>query len=379
MKTTMKKTLPLTLVAALAAIASAKNSHMILLYPGDGRAMAMAEAVQALPFGAAAMNYNPAAPDMAGFRHDLSYMHTALFADLSVEQAVYGLSLPKVGTFGVNFRLLHYPAFKGTDINGNSVTLSGGEMLLGLGYSRKVMSSDAGALSVGLSAKFVQSTFNKDAVQSAAADLGLLYRLNLGGQGLYFGASLANAGAVIAKIGGADSTVPMDVSVGAAYEVLRIPQHQATIAAGGSFLQGTKAGVGVEYGYNDLVFVRVGYAYRPGYDMTGLVAGAGIKYGMAGSAIGVESLGIQKVDIRFDYTAVPYTTLGTSHLIALGFTVPVEGSSTAAAPQPAAERPKKAERQPAVESQPAEQQVPAAPKRQQQRKAEEEEEEEASY
>lgn len=157
------------------------------------------------------------------------------------------------------------------------------DMSVDLGYSRRL--GDRWAVGVvGRYSHFKRYDRTADAL---SVDLSAMYTLPLDHIGAY---SSVRAGARIGNLGGyltaSDYTLPMDITVGAAWDTYITDAHEVTLAADAAYyytpayVRGFQASLGAEYNLMQLFQFRTGYhfgqkdAYYPSYASLG----AGVRF-----------------------------------------------------------------------------------------------------
>ncbi len=220
--------------------------------------------------------YEALVPDLAD---DVS------FSDLSYAQRVEGL-----GGVGGSFGYLSYGKSISTDVDGNetgeftsyelSPVLAYGTDLvanMGFGVALKLILVDLAPASVTLDQQSGQGT-------SFAADFGWRYKIPKWKSSL--GATISNIGPDIAYID-EDQSDPLgrNVKLGAAFSPIETEVHQLLIAADATryLLPGRTLaidvwGAGMEYEFNGLLALRVGYISDPVGTIEAATYGFGIGY-----------------------------------------------------------------------------------------------------
>ena len=134
-------------------------------------------------------------------------------------------------------------------------------------FSPKDMMIKAGAayriipmLSVGISARYLNSSLSSAASYSAfSADV--MASAELGGAKA--SAGVTNLGSSVKSSDGSFFSLPSAATVAGSYSLTFAEKHSVDARAQVDFFfkGGLRAGVGVEYGFGDLAFARVGYSY----------------------------------------------------------------------------------------------------------------------
>ena len=157
------------------------------------------------------------------------------------------------------------------------------DMSFDLGYSRRI--GDRWA--VGAVVRYARFKRPEASADALSVDLSALYSMPLANIGTY---SALRVGAKIGNLGGyltaSDYTLPMDVTVGAAWDTFLSDAHEVTLAADAGYyytpvyVRGFQASLGAEYNLMQLFQFRTGYhfgqkdAYYPSYASLG----AGVRF-----------------------------------------------------------------------------------------------------
>jgi Type IX secretion system protein PorV len=251
---------------------SASTSGGIVLQQAVGaRAQGMGETFTGIADDATALHWN-----VAGLSRNEGIQGTATYfmglAESAYEQIMYAHSLGKAGSIGIGLIMLQGGIVSLDQADGSFVDVqSQSDIVVDLGYGTKLTK----ALGIGIGVKLLSSTLAEDASATAfALDLGVLLAVD---KNLSVGLSLQNAGTEI-KYKEVGDPMPTTVRLGAGYDVAIAKSHQATL--GIDLIKANDRDfnihTGVEYWYDQLIAVRVGY--KAGYDLDGLTAGFGVQY-----------------------------------------------------------------------------------------------------
>ena len=197
---------------------------------------------------------------------------------------------------GLQFKDFSYPEYSIVSADGRAQgTFAPMEMAIGLGAAYRL----ADGLSAGLSLRYVSSSLATDAKGSAfGADVALKYEKDAFQAGL----SVNNIGSAV-NYGGDSYAQPGIVRAGGAYSIAGLT---ASAEVDYLFAGALMAGLGLEYGIADIVFLRGGFHYGdaakaiPTYASLGL----GVKY--AGVHLDVAYLTASK-------------TIGNSLMVGIGY------------------------------------------------------------
>lgn len=262
-------------------------SLMVLAFPVFLRAQESA----ALPFMAIDRNpvtsamggaqatsalYNPAATPLTGSDVVVSFQS---WAPTSVKTThINLLGGMKLGKLGINLQAA-YQAGAAYDLYDAAGTVRGSftpsDLLVGIGAGFAFSES----LSAGLNVKFAQSTLASDYKNSAVAgDIFVMYS-----QGsLKATAGVASLGTPV-KSGDVSYPIPASVKAGASYD-LPFGSSAVNLAADFDYflIGGIGLGVGAQYDWNKMVFVRAGYHLGSGKSPIPSHASVGLGFRFAG-------------------------------------------------------------------------------------------------
>lgn len=235
---------------------------------------------------------------------------------ISLNAAGLGQRVGTNGTFGISLMSLNLgkiPITTYTQPEGIGATFTPLFMNIGLGYSHEFSEK----ISCGLMVRSITEQISNASAQGVAFDAGVQYtageknnmhigislknvgtKLRFKGDGLAFtavaaagssGASNGNAFNSTADRRGADLELPTQLNIGAGYDIY-FAEDKQRLTFTGNFTSNSYAkeqyGLGLEYGYNNLLVVRAGYNYEDGSlksdainksVMTGLGAGLSLQ------------------------------------------------------------------------------------------------------
>jgi len=296
------------------------------------RAEGMGEAFSAVVDDATAMYWNPAGLALAK-KQEVTFTHNQWLGDIKHEFIGYCLPMGGNGTIGMNLIVLNVGEMPVTTVelgeeSGEFFTCV--DWAFAIGYGRNLTDKVA----FGATAKVIQQRIWDMKASAFAMDLGVLAKT--GYKSLRIAASLLNFGTDIQYKGGqlidafnwndygdapqqtqnleyvtSSSPLPLSYRLGMAYDFVDGPAHKLT----GAFDYvhpndgSEKQNLGMEYGFNKMLFVRAGMrvdidarddgnAYSPTF-------GLGVNYGF----------GMLKTKV--DYAYADYGNLSTVHRIAL--------------------------------------------------------------
>lgn len=292
------------------------TSHTVLGAVGmDARAAALGWSVTSLDMGAAGMEFNPAGL-AASRRSELCFGHSRWVQDVPLDQVLYARPLGGAGTLA--FGLLYM------DMGSVSQTLEDGSFTGESFAARDLQFSVNFAmpvhrmLSVGVRGSFLYKNLADESAGTFTGSLGLLSREI---SGIRLGAALLDVGPPLA-FAGESLPSPWRARFGAS--------HRLELAEGHRLLNALdlvvprdnhpSVGVGSEWTWNDLVFLRLGY--RRSVEDDGTPEGDHFHYG-GGLAVG---------QIRIDYAYGARADFQPVHRLALSFEL--GAPEAAAGPRP---------------------------------------------
>lgn len=282
----------------------AGTSGLLFLRYGVGaRALGMGEAFTAVSDDASALFWNPAGLGFSSGIHVL-LMHNEFIQD--IRQEYLGGAFP-VGRqrFGLSINIATVADIERRETAGPSLgTFDAHDFAISLTWGMKATED----LSLGVSGKVIYEKIDVEDLTTYAADLGVLYHLPMD---LRLGAVIQNLGGK-AKFIAEEFNLPTQYKLGLAYcpekEVLsgKIIVAADVVKPNDGDL---KLHTGLEYGYADAIFPRLGY--MSGYSDKDLTFGLGMKFKRANFQLPFDFL-------RIDYAYIPFgSDLGTSHRFSL--------------------------------------------------------------
>ncbi|MEO0079782.1 MAG: PorV/PorQ family protein [candidate division WOR-3 bacterium] len=275
-----------------------------------GRASGMGDAFTAIADDPSATFFNPAG--LAGVARSVQLNHADWFADINHDELTAVLPISGFGSVAFSVTaltmgemeqtLIDNPRTKVREDEGIGLTFGAADVALGLSYARAITDK----LSFGMTAKVIQQSVLDMSASAAGLDFGLLY--NTGFRSLRIGAAVTNFGTQLAYSGrqldysffwtdsgptllqGSYKTtavpLPTNFRFGLAYNILDMPGSRLTAAIDLTHPADINETVnfGLEYGMNDILFLRGGYimntdgSYQEKVgNLTGLSAGMGVK------------------------------------------------------------------------------------------------------
>ncbi len=304
-----------------------------LLIPVGARGVAMGNATVTSASGIDAMYWNPANVAKGSNGLEMVASHRTFIADIGITYGAVSVKTGSLGSFGFSLKSLSMdPILKTTVINpdGTGQTFKPQHIVVGANWSKLLTDK----ISVGLNVKYVSETIDLVKATGLAFDFGVNYSDLADIDGLDFAVVLRNFGSDMVfdgsalwtkanntdqrrgsqwyKIEAAKFALPTAFDIALGYE-LGIGKTSkidiATVYTNSNFYA-EEYKLGVEYGYDNLFFVRGGYVYTSGFEANDVLMklsfGAGISYNFSG------------VNVVFDYAFVPAQYFTDTHLISIG-------------------------------------------------------------
>lgn len=292
------------------------SSFTFLKIGVGARAIAMGEAFSANADDASSLFWNPAAAvQLEGFQVMVS--HTEWFADVRHEfgGAVYHLTPEDaVGVSIIALTTDDMPRTTTTMPQGTGEQFGYLDLAVGATYSRKMTNQ----FSFGVTARYVREQLAELFMQTVVFDLGAYYVTGFSTARFAivvssFGAGASPQGSVdVNGVGTVDEfeefPPPTQFRLAFAMEPILSETHRLTTSVQLNHPNDNaeNIGLGLEYGWKDMLFVRAGYRLNVG-EQQWPSFGLGVKVPSEFGAIG------------FDYGAAHYGILGFAHRFSLGF------------------------------------------------------------
>jgi len=318
-----------------------------LRIPIGARYVALGGAAIAYATGADALYWNPAGSALAE-RPTVAFSYLNYVAGITSNYIAAAYPLEDIGTIGVSLTYLSYGDIEITteaNPNGTGSNYSPFDAAVGLSYAR-VMTD---RVTVGITGKMVSQTIDKVDASGIAFDVGFTY--NTGYRGLKFGVVMRNFGPKMQFRGeGLDKTateqdipgldqnrgtddgsgnqrlqvesqpynMPASINFGVSIDLMRNEQHAVMATADQAInnFSSNRTNMGLEYGFNNLFFVRGGYTSTlasdndiqvDGNGMGGFGAGFGLNYGLGETTM-----------FNIDYGWQHFGILGNNHRFSVG-------------------------------------------------------------
>ncbi|NUM82429.1 PorV/PorQ family protein [bacterium] len=280
---------------------------MFLKVPLGARETALGMSGLTSTNGASAIYWNPANVSAAD-RPTFAFSYLNHFAGISSNYAGVSFPLSDVGVFGVSFNYMSYGDIVKTTEDAPDGSLghyAPYELALGFTYSKQITDRVSG----GVTFKFLNSKIDLVDASGIAFDFGFTY--NTGYRGLKLGFAATNIGpqsryegdglvrqqtiadpsgsTAFLRFGSEPFELPAAVNFGASMELYRNEQNAITgmLEQNINSFQASRTNMGLEYGFQNMFFARMGYTstlkkdrdYKTGKASTaGLTFGGGIDY-----------------------------------------------------------------------------------------------------
>ncbi len=284
---------------------------MFLKIPMGARETSMGLTGLTQSMGAASMYWNP-----AGISHaegiTATFSHLSHFAGIKSNYMALAIPVEEVGTFSANLNHLSFGEIEITTQQrpeGTGVYFTPTDIAFGAGFSKQVTDR----VSVGVVAKYIYSKIDQVSASGFAFDFGFIYNTgyrglklgfvmsNLGPQSVYDGDGLTReivlqpkeewgtaVNSAFLKYGSEPFELPASVNFGLSMDVFRNESNALVmnVEQNVNNFQANRTNFGVEYGFQNMFFIRGGYtsAFNKKADFTstgsmgGLTAGAGVNY-----------------------------------------------------------------------------------------------------
>ncbi len=304
-----------------------------LLIPVGARGVAMGNATVTSASGIDAMYWNPANVAKSDNGLEIVASHRTFIADLAISYGAVAVKTGSLGSFGFSLKSLSMdPILKTTVINpdGTGQTFKPQHLVAAVNWSKLLTDK----ISVGVNVKYVSETIDLVKATGLAFDFGVNYADLAEIDGLDFAVVLRNFGSDMVfdgsalwtkanstdqrrgsqwyKIEAAKFALPtaFDIALGYEFSLGETSKFDIATTYTNSNYYAEEYKLGVEYGYNNLFFIRGGYIYTSGFEsddvLMKLAFGAGLNYNFSG------------VNVIFDYAFVPAQYFTDTHLITVG-------------------------------------------------------------
>ncbi|MCX7832820.1 MAG: PorV/PorQ family protein [Ignavibacteria bacterium] len=272
----------------------AGNTGLSFLKTGiNARAIAMGDAYSSISEDATSIIYNPALINSG--KSNVSLSHNIALVDFTssfigtkfvFNKLGVGIGIMRAGVNDIEVRLT--PGAPLEKFNSQDISIN-------LGFSYNVYEN----ISVGVATKFLYEKIYIDEASGFGFDIGTNYKKDK----FSFSFVLANIGS-IDEMKNARTKLPTLVRFGSSYQYPYKDFNFIAAVEGFKVLEGGKFHIhsGIEAGYKDILFIRVGY--QTNYENKNFSAGLGFKY----------------KGITIDYAFIPYShTFGSGNTFSIGY------------------------------------------------------------
>ncbi|MEW6509867.1 MAG: PorV/PorQ family protein [Bacteroidota bacterium] len=300
--------------------------------PVGARALGMGGAFVGTSDDVTSLYWNPAGMARLIYREAV-FTHTNWIADMRFDYAAVAVPLVEFGSLGLSFTSLAMDDMPVTTVDrpeGTGEMFSAGSFAVGVHYARNLSEK----FSIGFTAKYIAERIWDMKSEAFAIDVGTLFTTEFL-NGMRIGASISNFGTDMqlsgrdtrtfhsvdpTKLGSNDQIpqniemdswhLPLNFQFGIAIDAVRSEEHLLTIAADALHPADNyeSMNVGMEYGFQNIFFVRAGYQSLFLTDGEGGVsAGGGVLADLFGG----------DMKARFDYAYSDFGRLQGIHVFAV--------------------------------------------------------------
>ncbi len=280
-----------------------------LLIPVGARAIGVGGSFNAMVSGNEAIYWNPAGLSASPASAEATFCNLQWLADTQVNYFAISSKFGRLGSFGLSAKIFSFGEFEQTTefaTEGTGIMVEPSIITMAFTYSRQMTDR----IFFGVNAKLISESFMRVSASGFAFDIGVQY---VSSYGIRMGVTLNNFGGLMQYAGedlqrtvdipyteaGTSSLdlrleaqsfeLPSTFEIGIAYDYRVNDQNVLTLATN---YRNQNYGLdevmgGVEYGFNDMFFLRGGYGQAPegnaDDNIFGFTAGAGIKYNLGTS------------------------------------------------------------------------------------------------
>jgi len=289
-----------------------------------GKAVAMGDAFSAISDDPTALYWNPGG---IGFQKNTSvnFSNTQWIFDTGLNFLGVILPFEDFGTFGISINMFSSGDIEETTIakpHGTGRVFDVSNISIGLSYAKQLTDR----FSAGITMKYIRESLSLETSSGLAIDVGSIFIISHD-YNFRMGVVVSNLGTDM-KLDGLDLTtnvttdknklveaelrtyswpLPLTFRLGLAADLISTPMHRFTLAAEVNDARDykTRESVGVEYGFNSMLFLRGGYKFN--YDEESYSAGVGVNYF-------IEGIG----GVIVDYAFVNLNNLGNINRFSVG-------------------------------------------------------------
>ncbi len=271
------------------------------------RGSAMGSAYVALSDDASGMFWNPSGL-ARGKGSSVSFSNMSWFVDTQIQDASVVIDSDTKGSFALSVRALNYGEIDVRTIErpeGTGERFTPKDLTIAFSYSKFITDR----FSLGASTRYVQQKIWNESAIGFGIDLGMIYQtdfknLKIGMSILNFGTDMTLSGDDLrrpididesiegnndrleAYLGVKDWPMPLVFRVGIAMDLVDITNHKVIFALDAKHPNDNSESldVGLEYGFNDLFFLRGGYRslFSSQIEDQSITGGFGLKYEVSG-------------------------------------------------------------------------------------------------
>ncbi|MBU1098470.1 MAG: PorV/PorQ family protein [Bacteroidetes bacterium] len=255
-----------------------------LLIPVSARGLAMSGAYTSGITGIDAIFYNPAGLSISNNSAEAMFSYMNYIADINFSFAAVAVHFSDFGSLGFAIRTLDFGDIPVTTVDnpeGTGATFSPTYVVIGATYSNSLTDR----IRVGFTANVVSEKILRSSATGVSFDAGIQYNGIGGVEGLKFGVALKNFGAAMSydgtdldrraideaskrglnfyRINSAEFELPSQLELGVAYERNFGNNYKGIISSSfqNNNFSNDEYRVAGEFSYDDLIFLRGGYAY----------------------------------------------------------------------------------------------------------------------
>lgn len=269
------------------------------------RGSALGDALISTVQGAEATYYNSAALPLQK-RTDVVLNYTQWFAGIKHNFAAAAINFDDYGSLGISFTALYTDEMKVTtplQPEGTGETFYATNYRIGLSYARNLTDR----VTIGTTISYIAMSLYKGfSAKAVSVDIATLYVSDF--HGFRFGMQIANFGSNIQYVN-ESFPLPTNFTFGMGINALEFKDHTALLSFSLTKPNegAPQGGVGVEWNFQDMLFLRGGY--RINNTVANYSFGVGVKANVIGYLL------------RFDYSLSNFSLLSTVHRFGLGITL----------------------------------------------------------
>lgn len=273
-----------------------QTGYQFLKIDANARAAAMGGAVTLSGLGAENMFYNPAGLARQSMGMDVVSNQTQWFADISYITIGLSKRFGSLGTFGFSYQTADYGDIIGTQVAENELgfvetgSVDVAASAIGIAYAKNLTDK----FSVGGHMRYASQKLGENEIDGESIanetdglvwDFGTIFYPNQ--SSFRFGMSIRNfSQEMIYEQYSFELPITFTIGVAAdLFEILDLTQKQSLLLAVDAVHPRDyteRVHLGLEYGYNDLLFFRTGYKFN--YDSEGLSVGGGVNLSLGNFA-----------------------------------------------------------------------------------------------